>query len=191
MTMGGETGRRSRTPARCVLWSRGTPPSALISAVRRRNVEPVVTHDAFRTMAELVADGSIDGPTAILVLVEPSRLRGKKSMLGACRRYAPGLRVWVFQSAAPVQLRPVELAMLVPEPTEEPADRVIGSAGDTLVVPVTPALRLAGETHGPVQPRSSAADNSGEYQPSGLLSDEELAMLLADDHPEDRRGRRE
>jgi hypothetical protein len=191
MSIGGETGRRTRIPARCVLWSRGTPPPALISAVRRRNVEPVVTHDAFRTMAELVAEGSIEGPTAILVLVEPSRLRGKKAMLGACRRYAPALRVWVFQSAAPVQLRPVELALLVPEPTEEPADRTTGSAGDTLIVPAIPALRLAGETQGPVQPRSASADNSGEYPSSGLLSEEELAMLLADDHPEDRRGRRE
>ncbi|MEO0632320.1 MAG: hypothetical protein AAFY46_16575 [Planctomycetota bacterium] len=144
-------------------------------------------------------------------------------MLTSCRRYAPKLRVWVYQAKAPMQLRPLELANLVPEPASVEPDHTFGgdpsqTAGSPrptlrLVEGQTPprtkrrtglrAAHLAGESmngESRVQdwrnqdslPGASAAaratDNPSGYRPSGLLTDEELAMLLADD-PEDRKKR--
>lgn len=229
--------------ARCVMWSAGDPPRGLLKAIRRRGVEPIVTHDAYRTMAELVRGGSMrtTGPAAILLLVEPAGVRGKRAMLTACRKYAPRLRVWVFQALAPTKLRPINLAKLLPDgskaqdthagdrrpsravrlspPDSKPKPPTPGpsSPEDTLVLD-HPATRGAGRTGPPLDAggrsgtraarlgetglrlsgggsgtglhrAGAAADNDPErsaVSPTGLLSDEELAMLLADDDAEKR-----
>ncbi|MEO0631518.1 MAG: hypothetical protein AAFY46_12460 [Planctomycetota bacterium] len=190
-----------------MVWAKSRPPEALMAAMRRKGVEPKVTGDAFKAMAEVVTGGSLDRAKAILVLVEPSELRGKRAMLTSCRKYAPTLRVWVYQSQAQVQLRPLELSKLVPEPEEAPAEHTFGGDPSASTVMRSPSLRLAqgggsshrnGESRGPdwrnqdslpgVSAAARAADNPSGYRPSGLLTDEELAMLLADD-PEDRKKR--
>lgn len=197
---------------RCVVWAKSQPPEALMGAMRRKGVEPIVTPDAFRAMAEVVQGGSMEQTSAILVLVEPSELRGKKAMLISCRRYAPGLRVWVYQSQAPVQLRPIEIASLVPEPEEATPEHTFGGDPSATSPGRTPALRLVEAQTPPKRSRRSsndesqapdwrnqdslpgvsaagrATDNPSGYRPSGLLTDEELAMLLADD-PGDRKTR--
>ncbi len=175
-----------------MVWARERPPVALLEGLRRRGVEPRVTHDAFRTMAEVVAGGSMELTGAILVLVEPADLRGKRAMLTSCRRYASGLRIWVYQAAAPIQLRPLELTQLVPEPEDEPEHTFgpepgLGDPGSSRMGGV-PSLRLVEpvepETQMPVNERPGDTDNQADHRPSGLLTDEELAMLLADDPPE-------
>ena len=178
-----------------------------MGAMRRKGVEPRVTADAFRAMAEVVMDGSLERTKAILVLVEPSELRGKRAMLTSCRRYAPALRVWVYQAKAPVQLRPLELSNLVPEPRDPEPEHSFGGDPSESTIVRAPSLRLAqsrssdprnGESRHPdwrnqdslpgVSAAARATDNPSGYRPSGLLTDEELAMLLADD-PEDRKKR--
>ena len=198
------------------MWCALQPPRVLVQAMERRGVRPIVTNDAFRTMAEVVAGGSMGGPpghgsrvtpapgsNAILVLVEPSRIRGKRAMLTSCRRYASGLKIWVYQARAPVPLRPLDLAQLVPYPKEAAAKSSPDSPADSLAghrfapLPSSdgssrhgrhPALRLAGGeagVHGGgLQGGGRSADNAGkgaDHAPSGLLTDEELAMLLADE----------
>lgn len=195
-------GHPTRHEARCVLWAKDAPPDALLEAMRRRGVEPVVTHNAFQTMAEIVAEGSLELSGSLVVLVEPSRLRGKKAMLISCRRYAADLRVWVFQAAAPVQLRPLELSQLVPEPEQE-VEHTFGAdpgAGNEAVQAEAPrrpasgshALRLVEpdpeESLLPMNDHPRATDNPGVRRPAGLLTDEEIAMLLADD-PAERKKR--
>ncbi|MEL6795889.1 MAG: hypothetical protein AAFO89_03615 [Planctomycetota bacterium] len=219
----GKPSKAGSSKPRCVVWARSTPPAALMGAMRRKGVEPRVTPDAFRAMAEVVRGGSLAKTKAILVLVEPSELRGKRAMLTSCRRYAPKLRVWVYQAKASMQLRPLELASLVPEPkSAEPRHTFGGDPSESsaerrptlrLVESQTPpkpkrrtgirAAHLSGESQNGesrVQawrnqdslPGASAAaratDNPSGYRPSGLLTDEELAMLLADD-PEERKKR--
>ncbi|MEM9662093.1 MAG: hypothetical protein AAF937_07260 [Planctomycetota bacterium] len=223
MERDGKPNETGSSKARCVVWAKSEPPAALMGAMRRKGVEPRVTPDAFRAMAEVVRGGSLAKAKSILVLVEPSELRGKRAMLTSCRRYAPKLRVWVYQAKASMQLRPLELASLVPEPKTVEADHTFG--GDPaqngpeprptlrLVESQTPprptrrpgirAAHLSGESQNGesrVQawrnqdslPGASAAarasDNPSGYRPSGLLTDEELAMLLADD-PDDRKKR--
>lgn len=186
--------------ARCVVWSAQAPPRILIESMRRRGVEPIVRHDAYAAMAEVVVGGSMGAPpghslhhppapgsNAVLVLVEPARIRGKRAMLTSCRKYASGLRVWVYQARAPIPLRPLDLARLVPPPTDEtpatrPEDSLAGQRFKPMPEIARHGLRLAGG--GGVQHGSGSADNDdgpGQGGPSGLLSDEELAMLLADD----------
>jgi hypothetical protein len=188
--------REIKSGARCVMWSSGPAPAPLMAAMHRRGVEPRIACDAFSTMAEIVAGGSLAVTGAILLLVEPAGLRGKRAMLTSCRRYAPGLRVWVYQSKAAVKLRPLDLTRLVPETAEEHAVSAVPPArpappkpqprmdpGDSLVGTTSyedmPVLKLAGAgangiAHG--EPRRGSG---------GLLSDEELAMLLADEYPDD------
>ncbi len=207
MTSDAREATKSAAQARCVVWAKSRPPEALMGAMRRKGVEPRVTGDAFRAMAEVVAGGSLDRAKAILVLVEPSELRGKRAMLTSCRRYAPKLRVWVYQAKAAVQLRPLELANLVPEPRSAEPEHTFGGDPSESAVVRAPSLRLAqsrsadhrnGESRHPdwrnqdslpgASTASRATDNAGGYRPSGLLTDEELAMLLADD-PDDRKKR--
>ncbi|MEM7623814.1 MAG: hypothetical protein AAF235_11510, partial [Planctomycetota bacterium] len=160
MESDGHRDRAQPAKARCVVWAKSTPPEALMGAMRRKGVEPRVTPDAFRAMAEVVAGGSLERTKAILVLVEPSELRGKRAMLISCRRYAPQLRVWVYQAQAPVQLRPLELANLVPEPeTAEPEHTFGGdpSDGDSSQSSAgrQPSLRLV-ESQTPPRPKRKA-----------------------------------
>lgn len=207
MAYQGQAERADPAKARCVVWAKSRPPEALMGAMRRKGVEPRVTADAFRAMAEVVLGGSLERTSAILVLVEPSELRGKKAMLTSCRRYAPALRVWVFQAQAPVQLRPLELSNLVPEPEDVQPEHTFGPEPSESSAGRLPSLRLVeSRNHESRHPDASSADwrnqdslpgvsaaaratdNHSGYRPSGLLTDEELAMLLADD-PEDRKKR--
>ncbi|MEM8758276.1 MAG: hypothetical protein AAGF47_10905 [Planctomycetota bacterium] len=187
-----------------------------MDAMRRRGVLPIIAHDPYTAMAGLVAGGSLaaggpaavpPGSNAILLLIEPSHLRGKRALLMSCRRYASGLRVWVYQHKASVQLRPLDLRQLVPGPdmdgpTQPPPPP---NAMPVAPPPPTPAsssvrsspgLRLTHEAQATdslmgtpihdeaeLQAAADAPDNpgAGESGPPGLLTDEELAMLLADD----------
>lgn len=190
-----------------MLWAKDDPPRPLMEAMRRRGVEPRLTHDAFRTMAEVVEGGSLVHSGSILVLVEPSKLRGKKAMLTSCRRYASDLRVWVYQAEAPVQLRPLDLTQLVPESPEDEGHSFGSEPGLSTGVgsgsaqgrsvshgprPGSPPLRLVDpdpeESLLPMNDQPLHADNPSRRRPSGLLSDEEIAMLLADD-PSERKKR--
>jgi len=175
----------------CVLWCAADPPADLISSLRGKGVSPIVCTSAFSAMAEICSVGSIGRvPTggAILLVAEPAHVRGKKALLTSCRRYAPWLRLWVFQEDAPIQLRPLDLAQLglddVAQPTDAiPIDRQIPENPAVVVRNSAPLLRLSGE--GTMKPKSalepggdSGDDGAGQDR---LLTDEELSMLLSDE----------
>ena len=175
----------------CVLWCAADPPAELMSSLRSKGVSPIVCISAFAAMAEICSVGSIGRvPTggAILLVAEPAHIRGKKALLTSCRRYAPWLRLWVYQHDAPVQLRPLDLAQLGLEDESQPTDAIpIDRLPPTNPVVVVrnsaPSLRLSGE--GTMKPES-ALESGGDSGDDGagqdrLLSDEELSMLLSDE----------
>ncbi|HED54772.1 MAG TPA: hypothetical protein ENJ00_11315 [Phycisphaerales bacterium] len=161
----------------CVLWCAGEVPTELLFSLESRGVGVTICHGAFETMAEICDIGSIGGAPgggAILVLVEPAQLRGKRALLTSCKRYAPWLRLWVYQHQAPIKLRPLELSQLGLDDPPAPATRPAGSA------PI-PRLKLTDEPR--LQSEPGRADNQIENDgpPGRLLTDDELGMLLADE----------
>jgi len=170
---------RSTDRAVCVMWCAGEAPTELLFSLESRGVGVAVCHGAFETMAEICDIGSIGGGPgggAILVLVEPAQLRGKRALLTSCKRYAPWLRLWVYQSKAPTKLRPLELSQLgledPPPPVQSPKSPSQG--------PI-PTLKLVDQPG--LQSQPGRADNQPEAEGphTRLLTDDELGMLLADE----------
>lgn len=182
----------------CVLWCANEPPRELLGSLARKGVAPTLCRSAFGAMAEVCLMGSIGqgpGGGGILLIAEPSEVRGKRALLNACQHYAPWLRLWVFQAEAPIQLRPLDMHQLGLD-DEEQSDAIPISApphrgGADIQTkprkaqgsPWTP--RLSGEgpgggRGGAVSSDSRAGSEVG-HRPAGLLSDEELGMLLSDE----------
>lgn len=181
----------------CVLLCSGEAPGELIASMRTRGVSPVVCRSAFAAMAEICTVGTIGKVPkggAILLIAEPSSVRGKKALLLSCKKYAPWLRLWVYQHDASIQLRPLEVSQLGIEDDEEdqpndaipmhrPASRMGSLHNRPIIKNAPPALRLSGEGEVVNQNPPETGDEPEEGQPmSGrLLTDEELSMLLSDE----------
>lgn len=188
----------------CVICRRGEPDSELLAALQRRHLEIVDCLSPARAMAELCRlekTPSITKPVALL-LVEPTSLPGARELVEAVDRYVPHTHCWVFDSAGDERLRgltPEELAgwspvrdRRAPESTSGPAGPETAPAADPIenfeTIRSRPRLRLAGD--GPIgEPlivspvEEMVSEAQGEVAQSvetrHLLSDEELAMLLA------------
>ncbi|MFI4872240.1 MAG: hypothetical protein ACIARQ_10555 [Phycisphaerales bacterium JB061] len=177
--------------AACVLWCASDPPAELISSLRGKGVSPVICTSAFGAMAEICSCGTIGRSPrggAILLIAEPAHVRGKKALLTSCKKYAPWLRLWVYQHDAPIQLRPLDVAQLGIEAEDQPTDAIPmhrPPAADPapVVRNSAPSLRLSGE--GAAKPDSAleSDDDSGDdgFGQDRLLSDDELSMLLSDE----------
>jgi len=178
----------------CVLWCAHEPPRELLTSLHKKGVTPTLCRSAFGAMAEICLMGTIgDGPKGggILLISEPSDVRGKRALLSTCQRYAPWLRLWVYQAEAPIQLRPLDMEQLGLDDGDGPLDTIPmhaarRSAGSEMQAKPrrsseswTP--RLSGE--GPRGPGTSdnPADDENGHKPAGLLTDDELSMLLSDD----------
>jgi hypothetical protein len=177
--------------AACVLWCSERPPAELISSLRGKGVSPIICTSAFSAMAEICLNGSIgQAPRggAILLIAEPAHVRGKKALLTSCKKFAPWLRLWVYQHDAPVQLRPLDVTQLAIEEASQPTDAIpMHSPPAVNPAPVVrnsaPSLRLSGE--GSMKPESAleskGSSGDDEQGQDRLLSDEELSMLLSDE----------
>lgn len=182
----------------CVLLCAGEAPGELIASLRGRGVSPVVCRSAFAAMAEICSVGTIGHVPrggAILLIAEPSQVRGKKALLQSCRKYAPWLRLWVYQHDSAQQLRPFEMSQLGIEDEAEAGDAA--GTRDTIPMhrpmvetpprPITgggpPSLRLSGQGSADAPAGGAKSRSDGEDDPMGgrLLTDEELSMLLADE----------
>ena len=175
----------------CVLWCSAEPPAELIASLGAKGVTPIICKSAFAAMAEICSAGTLGGAPrggAILLIAEPAHVRGKKALLTSCKKYAPWLRLWVYQHDAPVQLRPLDVAQLAIEQEAQETDAIpMHRPVEVKPAPVVrnsaPSLRLSGE--GTTKPESAleSDDASGDDGPGQdrLLSDEELSMLLSDE----------
>lgn len=184
-----------------MLWCAHQPPRELLKSLTNKGVAPMLCRSAFGAMAEICLLGTIGrGPPggAILLISEPSEVRGKRAVLTACMRYAPWLRLWVYQSEATVQLRPLDINHLVgntgdssdtlhmhAQVLHNPAKALKPRPSGGLRGESSWTLKLTGESAnaGSVAGirSDSRRDEEESMRPSGLLSDEELGMLLADD----------
>ncbi len=173
----------------CVLWHapRVRPPGALVQSLSRRGIEPTAEIGPYAAFARLLRLGkATERARPVLVLVEPETLPDWEGVIAAAVRFAPAAACWAFRAGDPDSLTVVE----VPKP--RPVTFVAGASPRRTGVP----LRLSGGAAGPLTPPSvpngqeSASDPESMPNARTLLTEEELAMLLADDSSGDaRRGR--
>ncbi len=178
----------------CVLWCAQTPPRELLTSLTKKGVTPTLCRSAFGAMAEICLMGSIGrGPKggAILLISEPAEVRGKRAVLSSCQKYAPWLRLWVYQSKAPIQLRPLDMHQLGLDDEEGHEDSIpmhsqarrtgaeVQPKPSRSAGPWTP--KLSGEGPEGLSGSDSRGEEDDGHRPTGLLTDEELGMLLADD----------
>jgi len=200
-------------PARCVLWHpRGEAiPPELEAALRKPSLDVVPCDHDFAALAHLCAPRPA-GEAAVLLLVEPTLLRGAVDVVTLAERHAPDVVLWVFESSAIPQIRAGTAADLAPAPRpptppqvpKPPRPPLIDDPISSTTVrlhPGPPNLRLAGDGPLPISgappakertPSSPAPTEVGDDASPGLLprrspsignllTDEELAMLLATD----------
>ena len=178
----------------CVLWCAHEPPRELLTSLNRKGVTPTLCRSAFGAMAEICLMGTIgSGPSGggILLISEPSEVRGKRALLTACQRYAPWLRLWVYQHEAPIQLRPLDKDQLGLDDGDNLSDTIPMHAprrSGGVEVQAKPRRsseswtpRLSGEGPGGLSRSDNVDDDEIGDKPAGLLTDEELGMLLADE----------
>lgn len=195
------------TRARCVIWhAPGTdPPTELVAALDRRRVEVTAATSAFGALAELCvfereAARAQAGqpPTGVVLLASPDRLDDPAALVRAVQSYAGRTSCWVYQPGEREPLRAVtrhDVQAWSPAPVIDEAltrvlsgldcaDQAHGSGA------YTGGLRLSAPDPTTDDGRGEAAsavcdkERTEPHPPSeNLLTDDELAMLLADDEP--------
>lgn len=153
--------------------------------------------DRCQAMAQLSLAALRGGPV-VLLLDRLEHEKNAQALAASAHRYVPGLTVWTYDPTSKPQLR----AYVEPEEADEAeiieAVRTppAGSAASRSVQAFrgAPKLRLTDDP--PIEPKgrpigageanqaSDASENDDNEAPaglSGLLTDEELAMLLADE----------
>lgn len=160
----------------CVLWvpAGQTAPRELIASLERRRLGWTLAHDGYAAMAEMLLRIGEGGPkSAVLVLVNPTKLDLSGLIADALVRYAGPIALWRFDPAAHPVLAAAqrhELATVFVR-TESIEPRPIARPKPSAAPKPT------------AEPsRKSEADEQDEPTTASLLSDEELSMLL-DDRP--------
>lgn len=162
------TGQAPPLSARCVvLVGKGVPrPDRLLEGLRKRGAQVELVHDAPAVMVEL-AEGA-----QVVVVNEPRTVRRLPELLAAVRKYYPRAGCWRFEAVGPSgqsQLSAIDTLAASPI-SEEPPHAAPRSNGKPSL-PAAPA-----RTNGR---RARAKAPLAEEAPPSLISDEELAMLLA------------
>jgi len=189
----------------------------LLQALERRSLRLFAGADRCKAMARLCLASREGGPVVLLV-DRPALVAQTHEFVAAAHRYVPGLTVWVFDPAARPQLaayvEPEESeADEVPlaasavssrattpltRDTRPPRDGGVPSgpmfrSGPKLRLTDDPPVDRGARESGPEASENDAAE--GAAVPGGglssLLSDEELAMLLADEPGRGQTGRKE
>ncbi|TVQ61079.1 MAG: hypothetical protein EA378_09510 [Phycisphaerales bacterium] len=191
---GRQTGAGSRRVRCVVLHPPGEGvPEALGRALSMRSIEVTPTPEAYEAMGRLTAWGRAapEGPTALLVVRGEACIEAGE-LVEAAARYAPHTVCWVYEPGASEPLR----AITPPEAARWGEPRKPGAATPpTAARPPREAasLRLAGTAPEATSPGKTGSETTlirddstfegepGDLSGRTLLTDEELAMLLADD----------
>ncbi len=157
-------------------------PDDLLGALERRGLRSRLTAGPYAALAEVcLCRRERPGVPIALIVVEPSRsIPGAMAerLLGALARHVDGVTVWRYDTQPEPRLGAFDVTRRAPEtPVDAPRPEIPARPASP------PRLRLAPESldaallHAP-SPAPPAA-------PSAMLSEDELAMLLArDDAPE-------
>lgn len=156
-------------------------PPELIASLERRGVETIRATGVYGAMAELCLAARAGAATPALVVVEPARIEGVERLVSAAGRYAPGAPIWRYDAGGEPRLRSYFAGA---QPSKEAGDPGVVRVVTRPVGP--PALRLT-----PTPPVKGPEGSATETKPTKAapapvtLTEEELAMLLADDweHP--------
>lgn len=164
---------------RCVVLLRdaGGTPADLDASLRSRGVTPTRCTSVYAALSELCAERT---PTALIV-VEPEQTPGAMDLVDAATRYASHATLWRYDASSPQRLRAFAA----------PAAGAGGGGAPEIVVPARharPKLRLAPADDAPparavLHPPHQSAPDGPARPPASLLSEDELAMLLARDEP--------
>jgi hypothetical protein len=196
-------GQLNGISARCVLLSppRTVPERELLDALNRPDLAMVRTDNVYVAFAELCAAARREvecmkagqrGEGLILLLAYPTRLTDPAALVRTAERYAPHASVWLFDPSGTPRLRAVRV-----EDVEGWASSALAQ-DDSRVTPnrapsspvVLPGRSAShGEDREPAQLSVKSFDrklalgreDGKDRQAGGLLSSEELSMLLAID----------
>lgn len=161
---------------RCVIWhpkGQAVDPE-LVGALRAKSIELSHRADnefaAFASVCSLAR--SVDAPQSatVLLIVEPRRHPAASQLTKLLARYPVRAAVWVYDHTTQPRLRAAS-----PRDFGEPAPA--SPAPVITKSPATPKLRLASDEPPAPKPVSPS--------PSHLLTDEELALLLATEPKKD------
>lgn len=181
---------RDAEPTTCILWTGAQePPRALTALLSQRGFRLQTASDRFDAMAA-ACSAAAAGQRAVLILDGPDRLRGATDLIEAVRGRLPGTVIGTFDERRKPQL----------DSLDETLANKFANGALSKEAPGGVPLRLVGE------PPAAHADNAranpqagpepgdafaGESEPDrhAILSNEELEMLLSDEH-DHRRGQR-
>lgn len=193
-------------------------PELIDALHRRREVETEVVHsgyEAFALLCQRAAHAKTTGDHAVLLLVDPAKLGGAVRVMESAAIYAAASSTWAYDRSSTEKLRGVNIddiaAISRPKsapqawpgrPTESHTEvKVAGVISGPRATPISPTdsgiISSARVSIDPPQLRLTGTDtptpaaDPGEAAPppaSHLLTDEELAMLLASEPDDD--GRR-
>ncbi|TVS03178.1 MAG: hypothetical protein EA423_08680 [Phycisphaerales bacterium] len=182
---------------RCVVWrpeGRQVPPD-LVTALSRRGLAMREVDNRYRALASWIAAEAEAGERGfgVLILVEPEALQGVGGLVRAGDRFLMRRAVWVYDAPEGETkfrlraVRSVEVEAWV-EQEAGPVSEEVREATPVVPSPTWgPKLRLAGEGDGVVQPAPASSDHSEDEDATndaGVLSEEELEMLLAEEPPQ-------
>jgi hypothetical protein len=172
-----------------VLLARADPPAELLESLRLRSVTVVRRADAFGAMAELIRLEASTAPLILLVL-EPDSAPRAAELARSVERYAPHAVCWRYDAGLKPALRGFVPPPEAPAPRDEHRARGPKGSGEPrlrLAGVEAPAASANGRRSEPVESGASARmegpSDPAPDRPADLLSEAELAMLLATDPP--------
>lgn len=180
--------------ARCVMLTPvgESPDAELREALNRPDLLVIATDNVYVALAEICAACRQDvarmktgsrGEGLILLLAYPDRLSDPAALVHSVERYAPQTAVWMFDPSGSPRLRAAKVEDLAGwdrraagAPTVEGKPMPRGFPGRSESVSKLSAAPRPAEVDARREPGKDRQDG-------GLLSEEELAMLLAVDTP--------
>lgn len=181
--------------ARCVVYHAGEVHPKLGEALRRRGLTWSEWTSGALALADVVRDNG--GTRAVLLVVEPRRVKELGAVIGVVERYRPETPIWKFDGSAlsrssAAELRNTGAAGGAKDVPTKPEVVVRSGLADVIrgrgesSAPSGPKLRLSGFT-GQAFSDPVVANRDPESASGPDLTAEELRMLMGD--PENEHGR--
>jgi len=176
-------------------------PLRLCRALGNKGIRVHPVTDAYAALAAVCRHDRTSGVTlSILLIAEPGHLANPAEVVDAVQAYAPKSVCWLYTSAPPEQVREINDADLarwrrdrrtrsdaepsLPLPESAPTLRIVNAGDDAEGSEKSP---LAGGDDPRASRGRTTPPGPPEPEEGALLTDEELAMLLNDEH--DNEGR--